>query len=70
MWVYKDAVLGIYMRDVVERNDKAKEEYQCGVVKPETDEPYICMHMINNPLYELHGIKIDDDIEWTKKENL
>ena len=56
----KDEILGCYMGKYVKQKENVKEEYQCGNIKPDRDEPYMCMHMINDSLYEYY---IEDDKE-------
>ena len=58
----KEEVLGVYMGKYVKQKTDVKEEYQCGNIKPDRDEPYMCMHMINDPLYKYY-------IKGNKKES-
>ena len=62
--------LGYYMGDLVKKNENAKEEYQCWNIIPDRDEPYMCMHMINDPLYKYYGMKIKNDKKNQKKIRL
>ena len=36
------------------QKENVKEEYQCGNIKPDMYETYMCMHMINDPLYKYY----------------
>ena len=49
------------MGNLAQKNEHTIEEYQSGVVKPESNDPYTCMHMINDPLYKYYGMNIEDD---------